>query len=129
MLKYTNKRIIEVHDWDALVRKTYGKPYNFQQQDGCQERGTSTLDVPSEETYDHEMNDSIPDIVNGEKMGVKFAVWLARNPKKWNGKKGDERFVDMFWQRNFYPDLQTVANDLYEKGLIEAGEYTINIDW
>jgi hypothetical protein len=35
----------------------------------------------------------------------------------------------MFWERNFYPDTYTVANDLYDKGLIEAGDYIINIDW
>lgn len=35
----------------------------------------------------------------------------------------------MWWVRNFYPDVNMVANDLYEKGLLEAGEYLINIDW
>lgn len=29
---------IDVSDWDALVTKTYGRPYSFQQQDGCKER-------------------------------------------------------------------------------------------
>lgn len=35
MLKYKNVRVISVQDWDDLVEKTYGRPYNLQQQDGC----------------------------------------------------------------------------------------------
>ena len=81
MLKYSNKKIIEVEDWDDLVQKTYGKPYKFQQQDGCQSRGTVEITIPLEESYD-EMHDSIPEEVNGEEMGVKFSVWLERDPKQ-----------------------------------------------
>lgn len=65
-------------------------------------------------------------------MGVSFKAWLARDPKQplnspdeWDRKNG----LSLWWQRNFYPDVQMVANDLYEKGLIEAGEYVIDIDW
>ena len=82
---------------------------------------------PSEYTEDNEMNDSIPEKVNGRKMGVKFAVWLEKDPEvrfkimNWEN--------ELFWERNFYPDIYTVANDLYKKGLIEAGDYIINIDW
>lgn len=75
------------------------------------------------------MHDSIPERINGNKMGVKFDVWLQRDPTEWNGKKGDESYLDLFWGRNFYPDIHTVANDLYNKGLIEAGDYVIDIDW
>jgi hypothetical protein len=35
----------------------------------------------------------------------------------------------MWWDRNFYPNLQMVANDLHEKGLLAAGDYIISIDW
>ena len=38
-------------------------------------------------------------------------------------------YVDLFWERNFYPNLNTVINDLYKKGLIEKDDYEINIDW
>ncbi len=41
----------------------------------------------------------------------------------------DDWEINLFCERNFYPDLHTIANDLYERGLIEAGEYVINIDW
>jgi hypothetical protein len=35
----------------------------------------------------------------------------------------------MWWERNFYPDIQIVANDLHSKDLLEAGTYIIEIDW
>lgn len=30
MIKIKNVQMIDVGDWDSLVEKTYGKPYNFQ---------------------------------------------------------------------------------------------------
>ena len=129
MLKFKNKKVIEVSDWDDLVKKTYQKPYSFQQQNGCQSRGTYILEVPSEYSNDEEMHDSIPEEINGEIMGVKFSAWLARDSNQSiNGDK-TQYVIELFWERNFYPDIETVANDLYKKGLIEAGEYIINIDW
>lgn len=132
-MKTRTETHIDCDEWDKLVEKTYGKPYRFQQQEGCQGRGTRSFTVP-DEACDDEMNDSIPEEVNGEQMGVKFAVWLARNPKQPVGSEDDkcraEQWnIDLFWQRNFYPDFQTVANDLHAKGLLPAGEYTIVIDW
>lgn len=129
MIKCSNKKLIEVDDWDELVQKTYGKPYRFQQQNGCQSRGTFDLTIPSEDAMDEDMNDSIPEEVNGEIMGVKFKTWLARNPKQTAPDMKEQWEIDLFWARNFYPDIFTVANDLYKRGLIEAGEYVINIDW
>lgn len=150
-IKYKNTKVIEVNDWDNLVTETYGKPYSFQQQEGCQSRGIVNITIPSDD-YDEEMNDRISEVINHEsEMGVKFDVWVKRDPKEslnpskeelkdcpyyWGKSEDDEMIwkkdqshINMFWERNFYPDLQTVANDLYKKGLIEAGEYTINIDW
>lgn len=151
MLKIKNVKMIEVSDWDKLVSDTYGKPYSFQQQDGCQPRGVVNITIP-DGTYEEEMNDSIPEVINNEyEMGVKFDVWLKRDPNeplnpskeelkncnyywgkteedeiKW---KQDKSHITMFFERNFYPNLQTLANDLHQKGLIEAGEYSIRIDW
>ena len=74
-------------------------------------------------------NDSVPEVINGEKMGVSFQAWLARDPNEWNGNEEDKNFLSLFWDRNFYPDIQTLANDLHSKGLIPAGDYVIEIDW
>ncbi len=128
-LKVKNIKMIEVRDWDNLVKETYNRPYNFQQQDGCQDRGTHHITVPSPYSNDHEMNDSVPEKTNGEEMGVKFDAWLARDPKAPVGDEKQDWGIELFWERNFYPDIHTVANDLFKKGLIEAGDYVINIDW
>ncbi len=130
MLKYSNIKQIDSFDFDELVRETYGRPYCFQQQDGCQSRGSVGIEVPSPWNQDF-INDTIPEVVNGEKMGVSFKAWLERDPTKQLPGKDDNNShsLELFWHRNFYPDLHTIVNDLHEKGLIEAGEYEINIDW
>jgi hypothetical protein len=122
---------ISCQDFDKLVEETYGRPYNFQQQDGCKERGIDTITVPDPHAWDYE-NDTIPEKVNGEEMGVTFAAWLARDPNQklntrnvWDREHG----LDLFWKRNFYPSVEMVANDLHAKGLLPAGEYQIVIDW
>lgn len=43
--------------------------------------------------------------------------------------KQSKSHINLFWMRSFYPNIQTVANDLYKQGLIEAGDYSIKIDW
>ena len=123
--------MIDVDEFDALVTKTYGRPYSFQQQDGCKDRGIEYFTVPIEQPEDYD-RDEIPEKVNGHTMGVSFAAWLARDPKqklnspdKWDRDHG----LSLFWERNFYPHLEIVVQDLYEKGLIPAGEYAIDIDW
>jgi hypothetical protein len=133
-----------------LVSQTYGKIYRFQQQEGCQPRGVVDIRVPDENYEEDEMNDKIPEIINDEyNMGVKFDVWLNRDPKEPLNPSDEELknchyyydssirkdwcedigHINMFWERNFYPCLQSVANDLHKKGLIEAGDYAIKIDW
>lgn len=127
MIKIQTKQIIDINDWDNLVVQTYCKPYMFQQQDGCKERQHVPITIP-DGACDFE-NDTVPEKINGEEMGVSFKAWLARDPKEWNGNPEDKRFVNMFWERNFYPDVQMIANDLHAKGLIPAGDYEIDIDW
>lgn len=121
------QQMIHVGDFDALVEETYKRPYSFQQQDGCKERGTHHLTVPSK-AQDYK-NDSLPETTKTSQMGVSFAAWLKRNPKEWNGPIEDKPYMCLFWTRNFYPDVQMVANDLHEKGLLPAGKYVIEIDW
>lgn len=128
MLIFETVNMVELGDFDALVEETYNRPYSFQQQDGCKPRGIASFTVPDEEPWDYE-NDTIPEEINGEEMGVSFKAWLARDPKEWNGEEDPGYYIQMFWERNFYPTLESVAQDLHKKGLIPAGKYTINIDW
>lgn len=128
MVKKSNKKIIDVDDWDELVINTYGRPYSFQQQCGGRDRGVEFFDVPSDilEDYDRE---TIPEKVDSCERGVTFASWLARDPNEWKGDPNDVDYVYMFWERNFYPSLEVLANELYKKGLLPAGKYGIDIDW
>lgn len=119
--------MIEVSDWDELVVKTYSRSYKLQQQDGCQSRGVVHLSVPAQE-FDRE-NGSVPEIVNHDEMGVTFEAWLGRDPKKPLADGRTDYALGLWWDRNFYPDISMVANDLYKKGLLNSGKYTINIDW
>lgn len=150
MLKIQKRNVIEVSDWNDLVSQTYGRPYNFQQQDGCKSRGIETISTYDDCLEDFE-NDSIPEVINGKVMGVSFKAWLERDPKAplnctereakdcnyyWGETKQDLKIwqedkghISMFWQRNFYPNVNMIAKDLCSKGLLEAGEYDIKIDW
>jgi hypothetical protein len=133
-LEIEKVNMIDEIEWSKFVEETYKRPYNFQQQNGCQDRGTFHLTVPHVgEDY---KNDTVPEVVNHEEIGVSFKAWLERDPKTPLDGNGDEKkkedsstYINMWWERNFYPDIQMIANDLHSKGLLDAGEYVINIDW
>jgi len=123
--------MIDVGDWDELVEKTYGRPYSFQQQDGCKQRGTHEFSVPYRGSYDYE-NDTVPEKINHSDMGVSFAAWLARDPKQQlalEPGREDQWGINLWWHRNFYPSVDMIINDLHKKGLLPEGDYVIDIDW
>jgi hypothetical protein len=136
-LKTKTVQVIQVADWDKFVSEVYGKIYSFQQQDGCKQRGTyffktSGIQYDAEE-FDYE-NTEIPFEVNGEEMGVSFESWL--NTKEEDTEKhfhsdlcGALFANELFWERNFYPSVETIIWDLCKRGLLDEGEYMINIDW
>lgn len=121
--------VINVSDWDTLVTETYQRPYSFQQQDGCKDRQRVRITIP-DDTWDYD-NDSVSEVVNGKEMGVSFKAWLERDPNQKipNPHSFGYDGTNLFWERSFYPDVQMIANDLHAKGLIEAGDYVIDIDW
>lgn len=128
-MKIQTRKQITVQDWDKLVEETYGKPYSFQQQDGCKERGVET--IYTHDYLDDFENTEMPFEVNGDEMGVSFETWLNTSPeetkKYFNAAYTWEN--NLFWERNFYPNVSMIANDLCKKGLLEEGEYEIKIDW
>ena len=126
-MKIRTEKVVEVNDWDNLVTETYGRPYTFQQQGDCRSRGVFRFSVPAEaDDYDRE---SIPEMLRTNEMGVSFAAWLKRDPSTSLADGRTDYTLGLWWDRNFYPDLQMVANDLHSKGLLESGDYTLNIDW
>lgn len=131
-MKTKNVKIISVQEWDKLIEDTYGRPYNFQQQGGCKDRRTEYFSVPHYVKYNEDdFLDSIPEVVNTKEMCVRFSSWLARDPKqKLAGQDFKEDYrLTMWWERNFYPPIEAVIEDLHKKGLLEQGDYGIDIDW
>lgn len=129
-MKTRTETVIDASEWDKLVSTAYGRPYKFQQQNDCRNRGNFRLTVP-DAAEDYE-NDSVPEIVNGPGMGASFKSWLARDPKQplsGDGGRKEQWAIDLWWARNFYPNIQMVANDLHSRGLLKEGQYTIDIDW
>lgn len=107
--------LIQDSDFDKLVKETYGRPYCFQQQNGCRDRGAYDFILPINDPCDE--------------GSVTFEEWLKADPnKKLNNQKYDWE-LETHWQRDFYPDLEMVVQDLYKKSILEAGKYIINVDW
>ena len=123
-----NVIMFEVDEQDNLVSSTYGRVYNFQQQNGCKDRGIYYFTVPIEDYYieDYE-REEIPEEVNGEIKGVSFKAWLERDPNTPNFLEKYRH--ELFWDRNFYPHVSMIIKDLENKGILKEGEYIINIDW
>ncbi len=119
-MKIRTEKVIDVQEWDKFVSETYGRPYNFQQQDGCRDRGRFCLTVP---------DDAVDYKTSASKIGAGFSDWLAKDPQKPLDDGSAYFGLLSWWHESFYPNIQMIANDLHEKGLLEAGEYTINIDW
>lgn len=129
-MKIETIKQISLQDWNELIENTYGKPYNFQQQDGCKPRGIETIETNSKWAEDFE-NTEIPFEINGEEMGVSLETWLNTSPED-TAKHFNPEFEwenELFWERNFYPEPNILATDLCKRGLLEKGEYQIKIDW
>lgn len=123
MLKVKKTTVINCSDWDKFVESVYSIPYCLQQQNGCMDRQSIHLTVPDK--FEAEVN-----VSPGENhFPVSLEVWKSRDPTQ---KIKDQEYdwqLQLWYHRNFFPDLQEVANDLYNRGLLEKGEYLIEIDW
>lgn len=129
-LRINTVKTILARDWNSFVTEVYGRPYNFQQQDGCRHRGAYELSVHNE--YDPEFDagydrDTIKEDVNTTEMCVSLKGWLARNPEQPLPDQRDNYELKLWWERNFYPDVEVLAQDLYHRNLLPAGEYLILI--
>jgi len=98
---------------------------------------TAVMAIPKSDIYKFELKTGDTEgLVNYllSIEGIKFAKWLERDPKQPLSEeeeniREDQWAIDLWWTCNFYPCLGTIANDLHKKGLLEAGEYMINVDW
>lgn len=130
MLKFTTvtENVVDHSALDTLITQIYGRTFSYQQQDGCKSRSRECISVPIPDPYDYE-NDTVEEVVNGNEMGVSFKAWLERDPNKPLPTQRHDFELGLWWKRNFYPHIDMVLNDLYEKGFIPEGDYVIDIDW
>lgn len=138
-LKTETKFFVTLNDWDDFVTEVYGKPYSLQQQDGCKSRGTEQFSVREEDVgkvpdpdwfvlpRDHCFE--IKSLDSTEGMAVGLDVWLARDPAEPLPNQENDFELELWWARNFYPTLEDVVTDLTGRGLLEPGDYVIDIDW
>lgn len=123
-------------DFSKIVSKIYGRPYTFQQQDDGRDKDQGTVfiftvPVKPEMLNDYE-NNSIPEEVNGDEMGVSFESWLKRDPKQHlkDDEDGHKEYaINLFWDRNFYPSVYMIIDDLHKKGILSEGKYIMYINW
>ena len=126
MSLFDKRTTIDLYVWNHLVETTYNKPYHFQQQNGCRDRGVYEVDINYAEDIERT---TIPEELNGDEMGVSFKAWLERGIDEWNGADEDKRFIKLFWHRNFYPSVDIIAQDLFDRGIITEKSFDIVVDW
>lgn len=130
--KIKNKKVFDIAEWNELIIQTYGRPYDFGEQEGGRDRGVFELTVPS--TYDDDYeNDKVSEEDGADEdpdeRGVSFKAWLERDPTQKVSGRTRKFELEMWWHRQFYPSINTVAFDLYQKGILEPGDYLISINW
>lgn len=119
---------LDVREWDELVQKHYGKPYDFQQQDGCKERQIVELEVPDPNAEDFDFQEELTSTALAGIEGVSFDQWENTDSSETFGE-ANPWYVEILWDRNFYPHVSMIVNDLHSKGILPEGKYMIDIDW
>lgn len=118
-LKTRTEVVVDDSDWDEFVRCVTGKRYSLQQQDDCMDRCRIKIQVPCDAGHCKTTREDFDEDPYAT-MCVSLQDWLNTPP---------ERYENLVWDRNFYPDRDELANWLYEAGVLPEGTYTINVDW
>lgn len=117
---------IEYTDWNNFIQSVYNKPYDLLQQVDS-ESTIITMSVPGN-VDNTKINKDIPENIDENELRcVELETWLNKDPQEENPNFKYKSHQTHWWKRYFYPDIQAIANDLYEKGLLEEGNYTIYV--
>lgn len=117
--------VVPCEEFDELVRKTYNRPYCIQQQNNTALETIVKININNAQDYPSVKIEGHPDVWDID--GVSFADWINRDPKEKLNDMMDDWEIDLWWQRHFYPELNTIAKDLYQKGLLDKKTYKILI--
>ena len=129
----TSYTTFDYYDFNKLVEKTYDKFYCFQQQDNGRKHGVYTFEIPVKSPFNYQ-NISIPEIVNHSEIGVDFYTWLQRDihkplkDVKYTTDFNKSLGLRLWWDRNFFPSIDMIINDLYKNGILPEGFLKIIID-
>lgn len=121
--------MIDEAEFSELVTRTYQRPYRLQQQLGCMPSGT-LIEFATPTTADATFYGDVESC----QPAVTFNEWLMANPQA--PAPGDDEYTstkyanlhrELYWERDFYPPLKDVVNDLHTRGLLPAADYIIYI--
>ncbi|WP_043736189.1 hypothetical protein [Nocardia asiatica] len=103
--------LIDENTFSALVSHLHARPYRLQQQgDGLPQNTIVKITVPA---LEHDW------------PGIPLAEWAAT-------PIGDYTYpwqAETHWEREYYPCLEDVVNDLHARGLLAAGNYALHVRW
>lgn len=110
-------KTINAEDWSLFIQKTYGRSYAISLQKEYVSKQIVKLSCPCE-----------PIDFKDDTNGASFKTWLERDPDKIlpNNSPFSTR---LWWESNFYPHVSMIINDLHSKGLLEEGDFYIELDW
>lgn len=114
-LPHHTRTVIHESAFSRYVTNHYGRPYHLQQQGDMMGQEVST-------------RFTVPDPEDGEWEGMEAPTlvdWLKATPPT----DEHDRTEILRWERDYYPQLGAVVNDLHTKGLLDAGEYLIYAEW
>lgn len=117
MIRFEDVKLISETELSRRVSELFGRPYQLQQQgDMLGQNSVVLMQVPEE-----------PDDVGLPSL----AEWSSRDVnQKPPGVAWDRDYLrEMWWHREFYPDLQEVLNELHRLGELPEGEYAIHVSW
>ena len=114
-LSHYQATVLHESEFSNLVRQTFERPYSLQQQgDMHSQESFIRFDVPAELEWEHEPS---------------LETWLATTPPDPEDHSMAAFTNRLRWDREFYPDLQDIANELHARGQLDAGTYVLHVWW
>lgn len=101
---------VDEDDFSSLVSLLHKRPYKLQQQGELMGQGEIR-------TYDAHPNPEAESVINQWKE--------TPVPSHLN----DARDIELWWEREHYPEVESVLSDLVNRGLLEEGTCNIHAWW
>ena len=103
MLKYKTVKLVWESDLQDLILDTYGRRTEWAAEQEMSQNETRNFTVPSNRYVDED--------------SLTVAQWLAGET------------TELYGYTLVEPEMQLILNDLHARGLVEAGEYVVEVWW